>query len=111
MLPASVVALFRKRQQPGAFTNLTAVKAVRDGMANRLGAEVQPGAKPGYRHGFRSGYLQQEGLLLIFNWITFEDPAVGVPAFLEWLCAAGVQINKYDSSDTTSGLGGPDGDE
>jgi hypothetical protein len=82
------------------YTNRVARAAVLRKLATQLGGDVTqdgPGAPAGARAwGVMSGWVQQHGLLVEVNWISFNDVLVGLPAFTEWLCQARCQKLQYE---------------
>ena len=41
------------------------------------------------------GSVSQDGLLLELDWVMLNDPEVGLPAIIEWLCKHKCQSIKY----------------
>jgi hypothetical protein len=42
------------------------------------------------------------------SWLTLNNPEIGLPAFIEWLCGQDCKSIKYDLQSGFMGLGGYD---
>lgn len=62
--------------------------------------------------GASMGSVSQHGLLVEVSWLTFNEPEIGLPAFIEWLCQQDCKSIKYDLQSNFMAFGGYDeGDE
>ena len=79
------------------FTNHAERAAVRREIAPLLGGAVEEKPSPeSDRFGAVGGYTSKHGLLVEMNWASFRDPATGLPALVEWLCAQNCRKLQYD---------------
>ncbi len=55
--------------------------------------------------GASMGSASQHGLLVEVNWLALNNPEIGLPAFVEWLCGQDCKSIKYDLQSGFMGLG------
>jgi hypothetical protein len=68
-------------------------------LAARMGQLPMSGGKPvaaADRLSSRTGHVHHAGLLMTFNWLNFNEPAYGAPAFIRWLDERGCRTMKYE---------------